>query len=866
MEAYRAFLEIYPVATVLLDPDGNVLGVNRSARALLEVDCLAEIEGQPLVAQIAEPQRDMVIGWLAGGDRPPMDVELVGARGKRSWVELSAGSAPAGAPPNAVVVALHDVTARVDDIDRLRATTELYRLIEEGSNDFITLRACDGTHVYGSPSFARLLGEHPAPSLELLLERFHPEDRAMGRQAWEEVAAGTSRMTTFRYRHADGKWHWLEAWGTRVMYRERPHVLSVSRDITPRKEAQEKLREREELYRFLAEGTNDVITLYDEQGRRVYVNPSFKRIFGQLPGDPFDAIHPDDLPRVESLWQRVLGGEHAFLHFRYRHGDGSWRWVETSVSPVIYRGTRHILAVARDVTERRTAEEEVLRRETHFRLLIENAADLILVVNHHGTIRSASPSAETMFGLTSAQLVGRNLLDLVDPADHPAISAALRDAAAKPMVPIALEHRVRRHDGERRVLHTVGRSVPGQAADGFIVLNSRDLTEHRLLEEQFRQSQKMEAIGLLAGGVAHDFNNVLGAIMLQAELAAEGSVTPEARESLQMIRGAAERGGNLTRQLLLFSRRQTTEPRDLNLNEIVTSLSRLLQRLIGDDVRLHLDLHPAPLPVHADPGMLDQVLLNLAINARDAMPQGGQVRIATSRQTVDPTEQRHPEAVTGDYAVLRVSDTGTGIAPEVLPRIFEPFFTTKEQGKGTGLGLATVFAIVKQHHGWIDVSSAPGAGATFAVFLPVNGAADLSACATTVPAARGGSETLLLVEDDEAVRLVSRAVLERAGYRVLESDSGADVLTRWPDYAGKVALMLTDLVMPGGISGYELAQRLQADRPGLPVIFVSGYSAEVAGHEVKLEPGRNFLQKPFTPDELLHTIRQALDEHGATHR
>jgi CheY-like chemotaxis protein len=330
---------------------------------------------------------------------------------------------------------------------------------------------------------------------------------------------------------------------------------------------------------------------------------------------------------------------------------------------------------------------------------------------------------------------------------------------------------------------------------------------------------------------------------------------------LTLIRGAAERAADLTRQLLLFSRKQVMQPRDLDVNELITGLVKMLQRIIGEDVRLELSLHPRPLTVRADAGMLDQVLMNLVVNARDAMPAGGKLSITTAEKDFSPQEAAAmPEASSGRYAWLCVTDTGCGIPPEIVQRIFEPFFTTKDPGKGTGLGLATVFGIVKQHRGMILVESEVGRGTTFRVFLPAAGPVGQP---LTDPAAKrkppGGTETVLLAEDDPFVRRITRAVLEQAGYTVLEAADGAEALRLWSKDAPGIQLLLTDIVMPGNVKGRDLAARLRSTRPQLPILFMSGYSSDLAGQELALLQGQNFLQKPFQPAPLLEAVRRSLD-------
>jgi two-component system, cell cycle sensor histidine kinase and response regulator CckA len=347
----------------------------------------------------------------------------------------------------------------------------------------------------------------------------------------------------------------------------------------------------------------------------------------------------------------------------------------------------------------------------------------------------------------------------------------------------------------------------------------------------------------------------------------EGQFTTEARENLKQVVDASERAANLTRQLLAFSRKQVLQPQALEFNDVIANLTRMLKRVIGENIDLQCH-YAALLPyVQADPGMMEQVILNLIVNARDAMPEGGQLRISTEHTQLDEAQARaNPKAHAGGFVCLRVSDTGAGIAPEVLPRIFEPFFTTKEVGKGTGLGLATVYGIVQQHQGWVEVSSQVGEGSTFKVFLPaIPAPARLTAGAEVGADIRGGSETILLVEDEHAVRLTVRRVLESRGYTIQEATDGREALEQWHNHSREIALLLTDIIMPGGMTGHDLAERLWGEKQGLKVIFMSGYSADVVGKNPEfLRRARSqFLQKPCAARTLLETVRRCLDEQEA---
>jgi len=390
----------------------------------------------------------------------------------------------------------------------------------------------------------------------------------------------------------------------------------------------------------------------------------------------------------------------------------------------------------------------------------------------------------------------------------------------------------------------------------------RDITEQRKLEAQFRQAQKMEGIGQLAGGVAHDFNNILAVIQMQCELLRSGgSLSPDGLEAADEIKTTVQRAAALTRQLLLFSRREVFQPRDLDLSDSIANTTKMLRRILGENIQMQLKLASQPMFIHADAGMMDQVLLNLVVNARDAMPEGGQLVIETSGVEFDEyAASQSPHARVGSFVCLSVADSGCGIPPETLPKIFEPFFTTKDVGKGTGLGLATVFGILQQHQGWVDVHSEVSHGTAFRVYVPrlARNATSTSSQPTLI-SMRGGNETILLVEDDSSLRASVRKNISQLGYRLLEAPTGVKALEVWQQNRDKISLLLTDLVMPDGMTGKELAQRVLQESPGLKVIYMSGYSAEVVGKDFPLEEGDNFLAKPFQVSKLAQAIRKQLD-------
>ena len=506
--------------------------------------------------------------------------------------------------------------------------------------------------------------------------------------------------------------------------------------------------------------------------------------------------------------------------------------------------------------ERLRVEDALRFNEERFRLLVENSSDLVCEVSLDGRFIYASPNFRLILGRNPAELPGTNAFDLVHPDDLEAVRAAFKRPA------IATQLRFRHADGSHRWLEITGRVFRKTDGRESVGIMARDITERRLLEEQLRQSQKMETVGHLAGGVAHDFNNILTIIQGQASLLRDHpSLTPSARDSVSEILEASTRAASLTRQLLTFSRKQVMQIRPVDLNAVVTDMTRMLRRTLGASITLEVQAAPNLPRIQADPCMLEQILLNLAVNSRDAMPEGGRLAISTSTVALGEEEAQAQSAAFSSGVCLRVSDSGCGIPPENLPRIFEPFFTTKDVHKGTGLGLATVFGIVKQHHGSIRLASEVGRGTTFQILLPASEAARRQAPEKEVAADEsGGDETILVVDDEPAVRALIVQVLMERGYRVLEAASGKQAIAIFERQKGEIDLLLTDMAMPDEMTGKQLAERLRARSSSLRVAFTSGYSADFVGETLATGAGFHFLQKPFCPRTLANLVRECLNQ------
>ena len=504
----------------------------------------------------------------------------------------------------------------------------------------------------------------------------------------------------------------------------------------------------------------------------------------------------------------------------------------------------------------------LLEREELFQLISENAVDMIAVVDANGRRVYNSPSYERILGYTPEYLRDTSPLEQIHPDDLPMVLDAAKEAQ-RSGVGRRIEYRMRRKDGEWVLLESTASTV--RNADGTVeklVIVNRDISERRQLEEQLRQSQKMDAIGRLSGGVAHDFNNLLGVIIGYTEVLQDQIKEGDTlRVCVDQVLEAGKRAASLTRQLLAFSRQQVLEPKVLLLNGVVSDMEKMLRRLIGEDVELTTGLDPKLGKVRADHGQIEQVIMNLAVNARDAMPEGGKLSIETSNTEMDEVfVRRYAYPVQpGAYILLTVKDTGTGMDNATKLRVFEPFFTTKEKGKGTGLGLSLVYGVVKQSGGYIDVDSTVGKGTTFKIYLPrIDQEVDVDGAQISPSTALQGNETILLVEDEKNLRTLTRHLLERYGYAVLEAANGAEALTTSRQNTGTIHLLLTDIVMPG-IGGRALAQKLSKERPDMKVVYMSGYTGQTIGGQTVLNPGAFFLQKPFTRENLARKIREALD-------
>ena len=623
-------------------------------------------------------------------------------------------------------------------------------------------------------------------------------------------------------------------------------------------------------------GTNDVVWDWNIITNAVQFSPSVRAVFSYGPDEPVDDIewwerrvHPDDRESVVSGIRSAIAGRRQFwsAEYRFERGDGAYAHVfdrgfinrDGSGRPIRMVGSMF------DVTDQKNAEEALRDSERRFRSLIENASDAIAIISADGKFTFASESYVNVLGFESSELVGRHVFELVHDDDLDEAARAFGQIVGARGGTVQITLRCRHKDGTWRVLEARARNLLHDPAIGGIVSASRDVTQQLALEAELVQAQKMEAMGQLAGGVAHDFNNLLTVITSNVDLIVSAIPSQlDIHENLTEIRRAAGQAAGLTRQLLNFTSRRSESPQIVNINEVLTDSQALLQRVVGDQAELRVKTADRATLVKVDRAQLEQVLMNLVFNARDALEEGGVVEVSTEREKIDTSGPARSGAVPpGDYSVLAVRDTGAGMTPETRARAFDPFYTTKEIGKGTGLGLAMVYTIVKQAGGYIDLQTKRGAGTTFRIYLP----RVMSPMATPLEGTRTirpktEDETVLLVEDEDMVRKVVRRTLVGQGYKVVEAANGTEALELALEDPGRISLVLTDVMMPA-MGGPELARRLWAKFPDLKIIFLSGYAPDSMSAESAVPAGAVLIEKPFAIEKLATKVREVLDSRDA---
>lgn len=819
---------------------------------------------------------------LAEGRACRIEHRIIWPNGSVHWLATTAGTCHGrSSSPAGLAGVVQDIThQKRAEMELRKREAETSRRNTQFQLILSTVDACDfefdpvtDTGVW-SEGLERLYGLQPGEfdgTLRGWKAMLVPEDVPQVEEDIRRVLAQGHGVYRFRIkRRNDGEVRCLEcrAKVTHNQTGDPIKVVGVHIDITERVETEAALRLSQERMRAFLNNKSIVAWMKDEAGRFVFLSDHFRYRFGV--GEKWKGLTDFD------LWPRELAEDYRQSDLAVLStgnpletvqpndqpdGSCSW-WLKHKFLFTDAEGKRHVGGVAVDVTEHHQVQAALAESEERCRNLIEAAFDWIWEADANGRFTYSSPQVHTLLGYTPAEVVGRPLTHFMPPSEARRFEQAISARVALHEPFSGIESINLHKKGHPVALESSGVPVLGPNGElrGYRGMD-RDITARKQLEAQLRQAQKLEAIGQLAGGVAHDFNNILASMMMQIALMEMESEIAPLRAGLEDLEKEARRASNLTRQLLMFSRRSVLDKKQVDLNQVVADLLRMLSRLIGEDIRLQVEPAPGLPTVEADVSMMEQVLMNLVVNARDAMPRGGKISIRTSLVSITAdASDAHLDRRAGDFVCLQVSDNGCGMDGDTLKRLFEPFFTTKEPGKGTGLGLATVHGIIAQHKGWVEVQSTVGTGSTFSVYLPATTVCNSTKPNATSPGAtQRGNETILLVEDEEGVRRIVSRLLRSLGYQVLEAANGQQAIRLWQTHRTHIDLLFTDMVMPEGMTGLEVVEQLQADKPELKAIISSGYSAETARKGLANRTGVAYLPKPSDADTMAEMVRKCLD-------
>jgi two-component system cell cycle sensor histidine kinase/response regulator CckA len=864
-ERYRALVDLSPDA-ILVDVDGKYVFANAAAARLFGADSPEELIGKVVTERIHPDCRALVARRAAqvsaGAATSPAEIQLLRLDGTSVAAEVAASPIEfEGRRANQVVY--RDITERM----RLEESLRLTQLSVDAALDMIDWIDSDGRLVYMNDAYCRRLGYSREELLGMSVFDIDPRTSPeTWPQQWRQDKERGSKPFEVVHRTKAGETFPVEIVSYFFEQYGKEYHVGVERDITERKEAEQALK----LTRFSVDHAGDGIVWVDHQGRLVDVNNSFSAQTGYsreelLSMTVFDVtvgLRPDDW---SARWLELKEHGSGIFEKQYRAKDGRIYPVEISSTIIEHEGREYNSGIVRDITERKRLERALRLKN----LVFDESLSANSIADLDGVITEANDAFVRVWGYPGKEAVIGQPIDhfLDDPTEAAAIVAALHADGRWEG-----EYVARRGNGSTFTAHGLATAV--RDAEGTMMgyqsavsdITSRKEAEAalRTSEAQLRQSQKMEAVGQLAGGIAHDFNNLLTAILGYSDmiLASGTSTVDEVRPDIEEIKHAGERASALTQQILAFSRRQTLRPAALSLNEVLEGMDSLLRRTLGENIDLvtqkdpHLDL------TEVDPHQFEQVLMNLVLNARDAMSSGGRLTLVTGNVQLDEQYcKAHPEVAPGPHVMLSVSDTGVGMDPEIIIHIFEPFFTTKAFGEGTGLGLAVIHGIVTQSHGSISVESEPGEGTTFQIYLPRATPSHIPE-EIVVPArvSARGHETVVVVEDEAALRSLIERILDGAGYTTLSFGSSDEALAAFGQGECSADMLLTDVMLPGALQGHDLARTVRAARPDLPVLYISGYSRDALVHAGRLDEGVNLLEKPFTPETLATMVRTVLDQ------
>jgi two-component system, cell cycle sensor histidine kinase and response regulator CckA len=764
----------------------------------------------------------------------------------------------------------HDTADGKQMAAELSENKKLLQAIIETEPECVKLVASDGTLIMMNRAGLEMiqadsLEQVKGKSLYLLIM---PEYREAFRKLTAGVFQGNPGTLTFEMTGVKGRRRWLNTHAV-PLRNDRDEIialLGITRDVTEQKRVEEDLKKERDFVSAVLNTEGAIVLVLSSDGRIVRFNRAcevvsgytFEELQGRFVWDFL--IPPEQVEGVNKVFNALTAGMFPNKYENYWVAKDGQRkliaWSNTALHAADGR-VEYVIATGIDITEHRKADGALLEEKKFSDVVIDSLPGLFYIIDEAGNIIRWNKNLQEMFGYSPEELVNKNALDFFR-EDRELVSRKIHEVFQSGSAQV-----------EARMVTKDGVSISFMLTGFRIIMNDNpylvgvgiDISERKRLEYELRHSQKMESIGTLAGGISHDFNNILTAIigygsLLQMKMRDDDPL----KHNVNQILASANRASNLTQGLLAYSRKQILNPRLVNLNEIIIKVERLLERIIGDDVEFKRILTDKDVTVLADPGQIEQILMNIATNARDAMPDGGYLYIETQRVDLDEAlAKAHDIRNPGTYAQILVTDSGTGMDQNTRERIFEPFFTTKDVGRGTGLGLAMVYGIIKQHLGFVEVESEIGMGTTLKIYLPIAQKAEEARPPVGLPFDRGGTETLLVAEDDEIVRNYITSALTQFGYSVIQAENGEEAVRKFMANRGAIKLLLLDIMMPKK-NGKEVYDKIRIFEPDIKALFLSGYSPDIMGKKGLLEKGLNFLYKPIPMDELLRKVRSVLDE------
>ncbi len=859
------------VAIQWYDDQGRILYWNPASEALYGW-MSAEALGKTLDELIYTPEEAAEFLHILADVRAtgkafgPFESRIRRRDGTIGWVLATTFSMPVGEGRVGFVCVDVDITERKRTEEALRESEERYKALFDRSLDCVFLTDFNGKFLDANQAALDLLGLHREDIPKLTFASLLTEDQLpLAFQTVEEIRATghQNQPTEYRLRRQDGGYVVVETQSSLIYQEGKPFAIQgIARNITERKRAETALNESERRFRELFERSPDAVLVEGASGTVLDANPAACRLHGftreTLVGKNLRELVPPELREaVSQQFPRWLSGE-------LKQADGISLTADGRLVPVEIRGDRiqfgdqpAVLLHVRDITERQQAERRIRQQAA----LLDASHDAIMVWDLHLGLQYMNPAAETLTGKTFDEARSQDLAAVLRPRTDLALRAAIKEVTTHGSWNGNLTL-LAAGDALREVASRWTTLTDAEGKHASILITCNDITEHKRLENQYLRAQRLESVGTLASGVAHDLNNIFTPIIMGLEVLKMSAENADTLGVLSMMDESARRGADTIKQLLTFARGTEPQKGPVQPRHLLKEIARLLQQTFPKNIQIYTDFTGKPATVLADPSQLHQVLMNLCVNARDAMPEGGVLFVTLENKTLDTTTAKlHPKARPIPYVVFKVSDSGTGIPPEVLDRIFDPFFTTKPQGKGTGLGLATVLGIAESHDGFVTVESNPGQGTTFQVYLPASGAAEIAV--TPVPEAprvkRGQGELVLIVDDEPAILRVAAGILQYNGYTTFTATNASEAMLLFENHQPRIRAVLTDIMMPFG-DGHQIIATLHDRNPRLPILAMSGLATSESQREAMRQGARTFLSKPFTAQQLLSQLNAALQD------